>query len=253
MAKGAASASRAAVVKMFQAASEVAATAYVTYPHAQAWAQVWGDTSAVPGMLAEHGGAVLFEAVQHVRPGTVVEIGSYLGRSTVLLALSQRAAGVPSPRLVAIDPHTGDRQHLADLGIPELPSYDLFRHHVAAAGVSDIVEAVVASSGEVGRSWDEPIDLLYVDGWHSFDAVMEDGRLFLPHLRSEGVVIFDDYSRYAEVAAAVKGLDREGAFHFWGPAYGRAIGGRASEPSPGIKRMLRPERLRGQLLAALHR
>jgi predicted O-methyltransferase YrrM len=238
---------RTAVRQGFCAAAETGGTAYVSFPHAEAFALAWEKTSLVPGWLAETEAAVLFETVQQVRPRTVVEIGSYLGRSTVLLGLAQRAAGLEAPRLVAIDPHTGDRQHLEQLGVSSLPSFDLFKRHVDAVGLGDLVEARVAPSAEVGRSWSEPIDMLFVDGWHSFEAVCQDGHLFLPHVRDNGVVIFDDYRNYPEVAEAVASLEGEGLFYLWGRLFGQALGGRARRPGAELERMLRPWELRRRL------
>jgi len=238
---------RLALTNGVHAALESAEVSYVSWRYAEAFDRVWTTVYWVPGWMPEPDGAVLFETIQELRPQLVVEIGSYLGRSTVLMGLALKHAGIPSPRLVAIDPHTGDRRQLERLGATELNSNDLFRQHISATGLDGIVEPRLAKSADVGRTWEEPIDLLYVDGWHSFEAVVEDGRMFLPHLRPEGVAIFDDYRRFPEVAEAVTALDREAAFHFWGPLFGRAAGGHSEEPPAFMKRMLVPGRLRRRL------
>jgi predicted O-methyltransferase YrrM len=170
-------------------------------------------------------------------PGTVVEIGSYLGRSTVFFALALREVN-PQGRVVAIDPHTGDRQQLEALSADRLPTFELFRQHCRAAGVEDLVEARVATSVEAAADWSGPVDLLYVDGWHSYDAVVADGEAWLPHLSSQGVVVFDDYMTYDEVREGVHDLAARGLFQLWGSIFGQAIGGVSAEPPVLLRRAL---------------
>jgi predicted O-methyltransferase YrrM len=170
-------------------------------------------------------------------PRTIVEIGSYLGRSTVFFALAVRDTN-PGGRVVAIDPHTGDRQQLEALSAQRLPTFELFCRHCDAAGVSELVEAHVATSLEVATGWSQPIDLLYVDGWHSYEAVIADGEAWLPHLSSKGVVVFDDYGVYGEVRDAVHDLAERGLYRPWGAVFGQAIGGVSETPPAALKRAL---------------
>ena len=140
--------------------------------------------------------------------------------------------------MVAIDPHTGDRQQLEALSAEQLPSFELFSQHCRAAGVADIVDARVATSLEAADGWSEPVDLLYVDGWHSYDAVIADGEAWLPYLRPSGGVIFDDYAVYPGVRDAVHELAGRGRFHLWGSIFGQAIGGGSEEPPAALRRAL---------------
>jgi hypothetical protein len=82
------------------------------------------------------------------------------------------------------------------------------------------------------------VDLLYVDGWHSYDAVIADGQAWLPHLSSRGVVVFDDYACYPEVRAAVEELADRGLYRPWGSVFGQAIGGTQADPPPSLRRAL---------------
>lgn len=235
---------RSALLKGLYAGADEALGRYVVHPRAELFARVWSRASAIPGWLEEPSAAALVLIMAETRPTTVVEIGSYLGRSTVLFGAALQEMDIPGGRVIAIDPHTGDRQHLEKMGAATLPSLDLFRHHIRAAGVAEIVTPVVEDSARVGSRWDQTIGFLYVDGWHSYDAVTSDGRLYLPHLGPEGVVVFDDYGRYPEVAEAVDQLAREGSFHMWGRAFGQAVGGVGAEPPLALRRLFRPGRLK---------
>jgi predicted O-methyltransferase YrrM len=207
-------------------------------PYRHDFASVWTTVDLVPGWFNEGSAALLYGLMRERPPATVVEIGSYLGRSTVFFGLTLKHLGGRG-RVVAIDPHTGDRQHLEGFAVDRLPSYELFRHHCRAAGVVDVVDAQVARSLEAAERWSGPIDLLYVDGWHSYDAVVADGEAWLPHLSDGGVVLFDDYVAYEEVRRGVADLAERGVFHLWGSVFGQALGGASPEPPPAGERALR--------------
>ena len=203
----------------------------------------WGTAHRVPGWFGETEAAVFWAVVHEARPATVVEIGSYLGRSTTLLGLALRHADVPAARLVAIDPHTGDRQNMRALGISTIPTQDLFCIYMKAAGIGDLLDVRVAPSADVAADWHDPVDLLFVDGWHSKRGVLADARGFGPHLTDRGIVCFDDYTAYksvrrgADLACTELGLVRYGtvAAQLWA--------GRPEVAPAGVVRALRIERL----------
>ena len=153
----------------------------ITWPYRCDFFAIWRTVDFIPGWFTEGSAAVLYGIMRSERPRTVVEIGSYLGRSTVFFALTMRQVD-PTGQVVAIDPHTGDRQQLEGLAAPRLASFDLFQQHCQAAGVEDLVSPRVATSIEAAAEWSGPIDLLYMDGWHSYDAVISDADAWLPHL-----------------------------------------------------------------------
>jgi predicted O-methyltransferase YrrM len=220
-------------------------TDLLKWRHRQAFDSIWQKVDWVPGWFHEGSAVVMYVLMRAHPPRTVVEIGSYLGRSTVFFALAMREVN-PSGRVVAIDPHTGDRQQLQALSTDRLATFELFRQHCRAAAVEDLVEAHVASSLEVAAGWREPVDLLYVDGWHSYDAVVADGEAWLPHLSRGGVVVFDDYVAYDEVRKAIHDLAGRGLCRLWGSIFGQAIGGVAAEPPAALRRafLLSPRGLR---------
>jgi predicted O-methyltransferase YrrM len=222
----------------------------LVWPCREEFDAVWQKVSFVPGWFLEGTAAVLYPVLRAQRPATVLEIGSYLGRSTVFFGLTLQQVN-PEGRVVAVDPHTGDRQQLEGLGATTLPSFELFQQHCRAAGVDGLVEAKVMTSQEAASGWRDSIDLLYIDGWHSYDAVLDDGTAWLPHLAKDGLIVFDDYLTYDEVGHAVHDLADAGLFHLWGSIFGQAFGGTADEPPPALRRALRfgqrPRRSKGAL------
>jgi Methyltransferase domain len=156
----------------------------------------------------------------------------------VFFAKSLEVLGIDG-RVTAIDPHTGDRHHLKHLGITELPSLDLFRLHIQAAGASDLVDVIVSTSHEASVGWSEPIDFLFIDGWHSYDAVMTDGHDWIPHLTDRAVVVFDDVSSTNEVARAVSDLTTNTRIHLYGEVFGQAFAGIPSDPPEAVRTVLK--------------
>jgi hypothetical protein len=150
----------------------------------------WEETQKVPGHLGENEARFLGLLVACVPAGgTIVEIGSFKGRSTVMLA--KVAAHYGLGPVVAIDPHNSpillDRH-----SNPESSSYTDFLDSIHAAGVLNHVESHVAYSTNVASTWNRPIRLLWIDGDHSYEAAKKDLDGFFPHLVPFGVVALHD-------------------------------------------------------------
>ena len=121
--------------------------------------------------------------------GTIVEIGSFKGKSTVMLGSLAGRYGLG--RVVAIDPHAG----LGYLGVEtphQDPTYDQFLSSLKAARVEEHVEVRRSFSREVAVGWDRPIRLLWIDGDHSYQGCKEDFELFSPYLVEGAVVALHD-------------------------------------------------------------
>jgi predicted O-methyltransferase YrrM len=150
----------------------------------------WEETRKVPGHLTENEARFLGLLAACVPgKGAIVEIGSFKGRSTVMLAkVASRYEHCP---VVAIDPHNSDILFNLDAN-PEASSYQDFLSNIRAAGVFNHVESHVARSMEVAKSWKRPIRMLWIDGDHSHEGAKNDLDGFLPHVEPHGVVAFHD-------------------------------------------------------------
>ena len=173
--------------------------------------------------------------------GAVVEIGSYLGRSTVVLASA--AADQGDDDVFAVDPHT------AALGIEGEREHDTraeFLANIERAGLRSHVRLLHMTSAEAAAQWNgAPVRLLFVDGWHSREAVLEDARGWAPFLSAGSSVVFDDFLPFAGVRAAVRELRAQGVVR--GPclivgkmaAFGPAAVMRSVPAPPGARIMSR--------------
>lgn len=134
----------------------------------------WAAVGHVEGWLSEAQARRLFARAAALAPDAhVVEIGSFRGRSAIVLA-----CGAPEGvQVVAVDPHLGsDRgpQEIAedrDLGEQDVRA---FRANLEAAGVLDRVHHLRRRSQEALDDAPAVIDLLFVDGAHRFGPARDD-------------------------------------------------------------------------------
>lgn len=148
----------------------------------------------VEGWLHVDEAVALYE---HVRdhpsagPLTVVEIGSWKGRSTIAMAMALQDRGPDSGTVHAIDPHTGSREHREELG--EVDTYADFEANLERAGVRDRVEPIRAFSHEAAARFEpRSIDVLFVDGSHEYEDVKRDARTYVPLLSDRANVAYND-------------------------------------------------------------
>jgi hypothetical protein len=152
--------------------------------------KAWERARNIPGFIVENEARFLALVAACAPPdGVIVEIGSFKGKSTVLLAsVVARYGGGP---VVAIDPHAG-LSYLGTPGFHDSPTFDEFLTSVKASGVEPFVEVRRASSREVAKGWNRPIRLLWIDGDHCYRACKEDFDLFSPFLSDGGIIAFHD-------------------------------------------------------------
>lgn len=150
----------------------------------------WEAARNVPGYLMEDE-ARLLGTIAACAPGTgaIVEIGSFKGKSTVMLAKVAEHYGLS--RIVAIDPHNSPE--LLDLDAnPEASSFQEFLTNIQSAGVADQVEVHRAYSKDAASLWDRPIRFLWIDGDHTYAGAKTDFDGFFPHVLPGGIVALHD-------------------------------------------------------------
>lgn len=128
---------------------------------------------SIEGWLAEEEADLLIAASWRaltLRPGPhpVVEIGSYCGRSTVVLGSVLKTLGAET-KVYAIDPHEGQVGAL-DQGLSiGSPTLEKFQRNINAAGLGEVIETIQQYSYDV--HWGQPISLLLIDGLHDYANV----------------------------------------------------------------------------------
>jgi predicted O-methyltransferase YrrM len=167
------------------------------------FAACWELARGVNGWLTRAEARLLYETARALSAGsTVVEIGSFFGRSTVCLARgSQDGTGAV---VHAIDPQLGSQKHTHLLGCDD-PSPWLLAN-LARAGVEKVVSVHKLTSAQAAAVVPGPIDLLFIDGSHEQESVQTDFALWFPKLRVGGSVLFHDSWHMSGVRRATADL-----------------------------------------------
>lgn len=170
---------------------------------------------AFPASLSPEAGLMLFALVRNLRPRVAIEIGSFIGVSTIWMAAAMREAqpDAPGPILHAFDdfgpmaPGPWRDERLDDrLG--------LFRRALAAADLERFVaihpgdssaqvramhgqfrpspEAVRAAWASPIADWPGGVDFALIDGNHTVEGVLRDFEAVEPVLNTGGYVMLHD-------------------------------------------------------------
>jgi len=126
--------------------------------------------------------------------GVVLEIGSFLGKSTTLLALAGKLA--PGTQIVAVDPLDYRPSFDPKRGVETCA--DEFHANLHRANVECLVEFHQMRSNDLAPKWraGRKIRVLWVDGDHSYDGAKADFDLFSPHLADGAIVALHDCFRH---------------------------------------------------------
>lgn len=146
-------------------------------------------TKPIGGWLSAQEGVFLFKLASRLPAGAViVEIGSYKGKSTIWLASG--ISNQPESLVYAIDPHKGSSERKGEYGkINTLPE---FMNNVKKAGLGNFVQPIACESEKAAKSFDKKIDLLFIDGSHTFEAAKNDFVLWSQRLKPDGWVVMHD-------------------------------------------------------------
>ncbi|MCU5322013.1 class I SAM-dependent methyltransferase [Bacillus cereus] len=128
-----------------------------------------------------------YDLVRFEKPETLVELGTHLGASFFSFCQGVKDGGL-STKCFAVDTWAGDG-HTGPYG----------------EGVFQIVEKVVSDNylnignlirstfdDAVDRFQDETINLLHIDGYHTYEAVSHDYNTWLPKVAKNGIMLFHD-------------------------------------------------------------
>ncbi len=150
-------------------------------------------------MPADEGRALFDAAIRHLDRGVAVEIGTYCGKSTVLLGA---AAVATDSVLFTVDHHHGSEEHQpgwefhdSTLVNPDTGRFDTlptFRRTQDSMDLDDNVVAVVGKSTVVSGNWGTPLQLLFIDGGHSEAAAQQDFDGWAKWVSVGGVLIIHD-------------------------------------------------------------
>ncbi|WP_102275743.1 glycosyltransferase [Cytobacillus massiliigabonensis] len=128
-----------------------------------------------------------YDLVRFLKPATIVELGTQWGASYFSFLQAIKDEGM-NTMCYAVDTWEGD---------PHAGYYD----NTVYEAVSKITDQLYAKNSSLIRCRfdealnefeDESIDLLHIDGYHTYEAVSHDFKTWLPKLAKQGVILFHD-------------------------------------------------------------
>lgn len=124
---------------------------------------------------------------------TFVEIGSYRGRSAILLGLAAKEIG---GRHYAIDPHFEfeEPNEKFPMNVAKFSPADhaIKMRNIVAAGLEEYVFPICLPSQWVSVKWELPISLLFIDGEHTEKAAQQDLFGYHRYIDLNGIIAIHD-------------------------------------------------------------
>lgn len=156
---------------------------------------------AAKGFMPTTEGLALYAAAEEAAALglPLLEVGSYCGRSTILLAAAAREAG---GTVVTVDHHRGSEEQqpgweyhdptLVDTAVGRMDTLPTFRRTLYSAGLEDHVVAIVGRSPQVAALWRTPVGLVFIDGGHTDAHATADYEGWAPRVAPGGLLVIHD-------------------------------------------------------------
>jgi predicted O-methyltransferase YrrM len=125
------------------------------------------------------------------KPINYLEIGAFYGAN--LLSVAESYGLHSDSKLYCIDPWE-DYDEYSEYKNEQPNIYNTFIENVEKSGFKDkIIIKRGYSNQEVPKFQDNFFDIIYIDGNHEPEFVLEDAVLCFRKLKKDGIMIFDDY------------------------------------------------------------
>jgi predicted O-methyltransferase YrrM len=152
------------------------------------------------GFMPPDEAEALYDAAWAMAPyGVILEVGTYCGKSATWLGAAAAARG---GRVVTVDHHRGSEENqagwehhdptLVDPRIGLMDTLPFFRTTMHAAGLEDVVTAVVGRSTTVAAMWSTPLSMLFIDGGHAEEHAQNDYSGWAGFVAPQGVLAIHD-------------------------------------------------------------
>jgi predicted O-methyltransferase YrrM len=153
--------------------------------------EAWEKIKDVEGLLCSpHQEKWLFNAASESN-GDVLEIGSFMGRSTCCLALGMLGT---HKRVFALDPFDSSFFKQIRHKIPD-DYFQVFKENIQICGVEDHVIILKGFSNDFADKFHNKLGMLFIDGSHKYEDVIFDYETFSPFVKQGGIIAFHDVDR----------------------------------------------------------
>jgi predicted O-methyltransferase YrrM len=126
--------------------------------------------------------------IQNTKNLTLVEIGSYIGESTTIFAENFK-------KVISIDPYIDDYD-LNDPACEHISFNEVYVKFLDNTKKFNNISQIKKTSDESFSYFDdESIDVLYIDGLHTYEQVKKDIINYLPKVKKGGFICGHDYHK----------------------------------------------------------
>ena len=159
--------------------------------------RIWPEIEPINGWLTKLEGGLLWDAARHTQEGsTIIEVGSFCGKSTRLLASTGR-------KIYAVDPLCEEmsvgKQRIGQAMVDSLTS-----------ACEEYPNITWVREFSKDASVPGPAAMLYVDALHKYPHPKQDFEHFLPSLAKRSVIAWHDYGRECGVTKSIHELIEAG-------------------------------------------
>ena len=153
----------------------------------------------VKGFMPYHEGEALSKwAEEFSKEGPIMEIGTYCGKSTLFLS---NGANKNNQLVFTVDHHNGSEEHqineeyfdneIYDAETNSVNSFPLFIKNINRFKATNVVP-IVRSSVEAAKTWNAYLGMVFIDGGHALETVMQDFNSWNEKIISGGALVIHD-------------------------------------------------------------
>lgn len=125
--------------------------------------------------------------------GSYLEVGSWLGLSAITFAKQLKSSGNNKASIYCVDTWEGSSEHQNVSEIRQGVLFEKFLDNVRRLECDDIIMPLKGKSVDIARIWNrEKLDMVFVDGDHSYEGCLSDILSWLPHIKENGRMIGHD-------------------------------------------------------------
>ena len=143
------------------------------------------------------------------RPKTIIEVGTWKGKSAIAMAEALKSEGLKDSKIICVDTFLGATEFIAKededpkRGLRRVNGYPTiyyqFMANVVKTGHQDMIIPFPQTSTNAARFFSygsDEFDMIFIDGSHEYDDVVDDLDNWSALLRDGGVLCGDDYCEY---------------------------------------------------------
>lgn len=146
-------------------------------------------TEDFEGWIAKDEAELLYNTAAKLKGnGVIVEIGSWCGKSLTIITTGALKNGFNS-KIYSIDPFLTSKDEPNG-------KYETFIQNLKKNNLDNKITHIKEKSQIAGLNFNEIIEFIFIDGFHTYDAVKKDFDLFYPKIIEGGYIAIHDIGYY---------------------------------------------------------